>query len=241
MTNHKNSASKRGPAKINHRFLNVREVILNPTPGTGLTQTPMPVTSNAGGAGNGATVLTSMGLTSVVLTSGNFSVPSTGVYNVLRPALRGMYNRASDFQWYRVTRAKLIFVGNVGSTATGTITLAAYTDPSDVELNTNAPFISGANTRVFDIANAANKELSVPVPVDSSWKKVTSVLASPGNAYPYAAADATSFVPVNTVCDLSFGAVQWTCANAGASVSLGNLYLEYDVEYKAPIDASVNL
>jgi len=232
--------SNKSTPKVNHRFVGVREVVLNPSTGTGAITFPMPVASNAGGTGNGATVLTSIGLAGVTFSGGAYFNPASGVANILRPALRGMYNRALDFQWYRVTRAKLVFVGSVGSTAVGTITLAAYTDAIDVAAQTIATVISGPNTKTFDIATSSSKELSVPIPVDTSWKKVSSVLTVPANSYPFTAADATSFVVLNTINDLSFGSIQWTCTGAGNAQALGSLYVDYDVEYKSPIDTSVN-
>jgi hypothetical protein len=232
---------KKKKAPANHRFVGVREAILIPELGTGVGSVPLVFTSAAGGNGNVAAVLTSIGLSSVTLVSGSFTTPAAGVYNISRPLLRGMYNRAIDFQWYRVTRAKFVFVSNLGSTTTGTITMAAYTDPADVSLFTNSSALSGPNTRTFDLANGASKELSVPVPVDSSWKKVTSELSTPGNVYPFPAATATVLAVLNTVNDLSFGAVQVVCNNAPASTALGTLFLDYDVEYKNPIDSAINI
>lgn len=237
----KNNSNNRKTV-MNHSFKGVRDTLLVPQPG-GLTNTALAVTSTNAGTGNNAWTFSPLGLTSVTLAGGVFSQGTTG--NIVGPSLRSLYNRSLDFQWYRVTRAKVVFVGNVGSTVTGSLTMAAYTDPSDVGQITYQAFISGPGTRSFDMASAATKEFSVPVPVDSSWKRVSSILTVPGNVYPYTAAAADCFSVVNSVADLCFGAFTYyltgyTSGGVATASNVGQFYLDYDVEFKSPVDVSVS-
>lgn len=234
----KGKKTKARPA--NHSFHGLREALLAPgpggTPGTNAAPIGQLVTNTQY---NNAWVLAPLGLTSVQLGASSYTRGSLG--NVSGPPLRGLYNRAVDFQWYRVTRAKLVFVGSVSSTIGGTIALAGYSDPFDVTNLTLSATVSGPSTRTFDAASASTKELSVPVPVDSSWKKCSSVLTMPGDVYPFSGANAGSLAVVNSVSDLAFGAVSivWQ-TDAPANTNLGRVFLDYDVEFRGPIDSSVN-
>jgi len=197
------------------------------------------ITTDGTGITNNAWVLCPVGLTSALRNSTSYTAGTTG--NVVGPPLRGLWNKAVDFQWFRVTRAKFVFTGAIGSTATGSITLAAYTDPADVSRITYSTYVSGSSTKTFDLASASSgRELSVNVPVDSSWKRVSSLLSVPGNTYPFAAVDATSVANVNTVADLSFGAVTLNVAGAPFTTFLGNAFLDYDVEFRGVIDSALN-
>lgn len=156
------------------------------------------------------------------------------------PLMRGLYGRALDFQWYRVSRAKLVFVGSVGAPTQGIITLVGYSSPTDVNIGTGIPQLSGPSTRTFDFANSSTRELSVPIPVDSSWKKVTSIMSTLGTGAPYFGGSGT-VVNVSSVDDICFGAVSYTIGSGPNSTYMGTLFIDYDVEFKGVIDASVNL
>lgn len=242
-THNSNMAVKKSTKRVaatNHRFTNLREVLLTPGPGKNPSQSPLVLTAAADGTATLSQILTPVGLTSSTLGPNQAYV--SGTYgNVTGPALRGLYNKAIDFGMYRVSRARLIFVGGVGSTATGQITLAGYSDPYDVAIVTAQVFVSGPNTKTFDLASSSSKELSVPIPVDSSWKKVSSILTVPGNGYPFKAADSSSIAVIATVADLSFGAVSISATGTDASKQLGTVHIEYDVEFKDPIDFALNL
>jgi hypothetical protein len=124
--------------------------------------------------------------------------------------------------------------------------MAAYTDPADVQLITQEVFVSGANTKTFDVSSTIVREASIPVPVDSAWKKVSTDLCVPGNVYPFVGAAANVVAHINTAADLAFGAVsvQLIGFGQGTSVSansfVGTFYLDYDVEFKGVIDPAVN-
>lgn len=240
--NNKKVAPRKQPT--NHSFRGCREALLVVgSGGSGAGSTAYVAASGSTGAGRTAWVLAPVGLSTVTLASGLFN--SGASLNVVSPPMRGLYGRAISFQWYRVTRAKFVFVSNQGSTIAGQITLSGYSDPMDVAVGTYAAQASGPNTRGFDLASAAGRELSIPVPIDSSWKKVSSVLTHPASAYPFALPSATGFVPCATAADLSFGAVgaSWYGVNLNGVAELTNLgvfYLDYDVEFKGPIDSAIN-
>jgi len=243
----KNSSQQTAPKgkktkarSANHSFHGLREALLAPEPGGSPGTTAAPIGQTVANVQyNNAWVLAPLGLTSTQLGASSYTRGSPG--NVCGPPLRGLYNRAVDFQWYRVTRAKLVFVGSVSSTIAGTIALAGYSDPFDVTNITLSATVSGPSTRTFDAASASTKELSVPVPVDSSWKKCSSILTIPGDVYPFTGANPGSIAVVNTVSDLAFGAVSiaWQ-TDAPANTNLGRIFLDYDVEFRGPIDASIN-
>lgn len=241
MTNQKKTT--RRPV-LNHRFVGLREAILaggaGSTPGT----SSLAINTNSGGSTSGSFALSPLGLTAATTNPANTGVYSNGTPgNVCGPLLRGLYNRAIDFQWYRVTRAKLVFVGTQGSTVTGIITLVGYTSALDVAIGTGIPQLSSGSTKTFDLSNSSTKELSVPIPVDSSWKRVTSLLTVNGSSVPFFGGS-TSLVPVATVDDICFGAVSYNVGSGptgtGSGAYIGTLFLDYDVEFKGVIDASVN-
>ncbi|APG76469.1 hypothetical protein 3 [Hubei tombus-like virus 3] len=237
-TQHK-MPKKNNKSATSHVFRGCREIFLVPAPRAGVNNTVFSLVSASDGSAAFAQVLCPLGLTSVKLGTSTFTAGSYG--NVTGPPLRGLFNRASDFQWYRVTRAKFVFVGAVGSTATGVLTMNAYSDPYDIAIVGSAATMAGPSNRTFDLASSTNKELSIPVPVDSTWKKVSSMLTVPGNSYPFNAVDATSFATLNTIGDLSFGGVGAYLQGAPGSVTVGSFYLDYDIEFKSPIDVQLNL
>lgn len=230
--------NKQMKAKVvaNHRFTGLREVVL--TGGTGgLTSNALAINTNAGGTTSGSFSLCPLGLSAAKLAAG---VYTNGTNNVCSPPLRGLYNRGLDFQMYRVLRAKLVFVGATGSTTSGIITLVGYTSVIDVSLSTGLAQLSGPNTKSFDLAIGSAKELSVPIPVDTSWKKVSSFLSVPGNSAPFFGGTDTAAV-VASADDLCFGAVSYVVGSAPANSYMGTLFIDYDVEFRGVIDSSVNL
>lgn len=235
--NNKRSGNK---VVLNHRFNGCRDAVLAAGTG-GITTSSYAVLQGASGATtNISFILAPLGLTSAKF--GGSTVVAGGTGNVSAPSLRGLYNRAVDFQMYRVLQARFIFVGTVASNITGSITLYSYADVMDAANFTTSSLLSGPNTRTFDIASASTKELSIPMAIDSSWKKVSSILSVPGNQYPFQGADATSCATVNTVDDLAFGIVgaSWS-SGAAPGTTLGVFNVVYDVEFKGVVDTSVNL
>jgi len=235
-----NKVSKKPKVTMNHRFMGCRDALVSGTTSSTPSSSLQPISTNSGGSGSGNAVLTPIGLSGSKLNASGvvYDLPVLG--NIAAPQLRGLYFRASDFQMYRVTRAKLVFVGATGSTATGQITLAAYTDPLDVSNNTTAATNSSSATRTFDVASAAGRELSVPIPVDSSWKKISAYLTTRADVSPFYGST-NGIIPLNSVSDLSFGAISWYVSNSLASqATIGTLFIDYDVEFKGPIDFALN-
>lgn len=242
MANQKKASGKSRP--VNHRFVGMRDAVQTGGTGDSPGVSALAINTNAGGSTSGSFAFAPIGLTAAKLnttTPQNFVNGAVG--SVSKPLLRNLYYRAIDFQWYRVTRAKLVFVGAQGSNVTGIITLVGYTSPLDVAIGTGVPQLSGPNTRTFDLASAATKELSVPIPVDSAWKKVSALLSVTGSTAPfYGAGD--SAINVSTVDDLCFGAVSYIVGSgptgSGSGAYIGTLFVDYDVEFKGVIDPGVN-
>lgn len=233
----KNSVAKRG--RSNHLFTGCRDAITyvagqSSTPGTAAYY----LTTSTGGNVSYGTSLSPMGLGAATYSSSTYAGAIQG--NVANPLLRGLYNRSQDFQWYRVLRAKFVFVGSVGSTTSGTITLAGYADPGDVSNPTIQGLTSGPGTRTFDLSNSATRELSVPIPVDTAWKKCSWVLSQPGAAPPFTGSSTSTIVPLSTVSALCFAGVSLSVTGAPASTTMGFMYIDYDVEFKTPIEPTLN-
>jgi len=232
----KNNTRKTGNRQ-NHVFRGCREVIISGSATN--SSAPANIITNASGSYAFSWPLSPLGLTVATYGTTTYSPGTEG--NLFPPVLRGLRFRAQDFQMYRVTRAKLVFVGNLGSTQTGAVTLAGYTDVLDTSLISNQGNVSSTQSaKSFDLASASSRELSVNIPVDSSWKKVTSILSTPGGSAPFAGSSVTMLVPVNSAADLCFGAVSISVVNAGATTNIGCLYVDYDVEFKGVVDPAVN-
>lgn len=224
--------------KPQHLYLNCRDSFSVPSVGS-IQNGALLLSSDANGAVSFGVVLNPMGLTAATLSASAWNQGVAG--NVMAPQFRGLYNKAIDFQWYRITRAKFVFVAVTSSNTTGQATLAGYSDPMDIANTTFGGNISGPNTKSFTLSSGSTREFSVPVPVDTSWKKVSSVLTYPAGAFPFVGNSTTTLVTVASVADLSFGAVSLRVTGAPASSALGSLYLDYDVEFKGPVDPYVNL
>lgn len=238
-SNNKKKGSGSNRTKSNHLFTGCRDAVTyvagqSSVPGTAAYY----ITSSSGGNVGFGAPLCPLGLGAATYSSGAYSNATQG--NVANPLLRGLFNRASDFQWYRVLRAKLVFVGSVGSTTSGTITLAGYSDPNDVIAATLQGLTSGPGTKVFDLSSSSTKELSVPIPVDTAWKKCSWVLSQPASSSPFTGSGTTTLNPLSTVSALCFAGISVTVIGAPASTTLGFLYIDYDVEFKGPIDSTLN-
>lgn len=186
-------------------------------------------------------VLSPLGLVCATLVSGVFSNVASSFADF--PHLRKLYNLASDFRYYRVTSGKLIFTPNVGSAQIGQVVLASSRDPSDSFTSAQIAYSSGPNYKTFNLSST-NKETSVPLDIDSSWKKVSAYLTVPASTSAmHGNVNNTGLVPVSTVADLSFSCVSINVINPVASafdVNYGVVTIEYTVELKGIIDSAVN-
>lgn len=223
----KNPSSSSGPkrvTKIQHAFRGIREPLVD----SPSSRVVVKIVSGTDGTASLGIVLSPLGLQSVKLSSTVFTN-----FIVAAPRLQWLYNNAQNFGMYRVTRAKLVFVGNTGSTTSGTLNMFGSADPADSD-NINTAFVQGPNSRSYDLAQASSKELSIMVPVDTTWKKCSAILSSPSST------DSTVFIPYASVADLAFGVIQVQAVSAPASTNLGNLFLDYDVEFKDPMSLALN-
>lgn len=225
----KGSSSKKKPQS--HVYRGIRDIILNDARGT--TVSTLNTTSGGNASINGAFV--PMALTVPQSVSGGTS----GTYDtVVYPRCNWLTSTAKNFQSYRLTRAVLIFVGNAGSTNSGTVNMMASRDFADVTTGIQTAYVVGRDAKSFDLASSSTKELRLPMPVDTSWKKVTSELAILGNnGY---SGTQYSVVPCNTVNDLiatSFGIL---VVGGPASTNIGNAFIEYDIEFRDPVAIAVN-
>jgi hypothetical protein len=175
-----------------------------------------------------------LGVTSVVLSS-----PSGGGTVTVNPAaiagpkLPWLYNTAKNFERFRVTRAVLIVVGNLGQTVTGRIMLGSTTDFNDLLTATNLGASSG--NKIFDLSSLASREARFNMDVDTAWKKCSagSLVASPLYS--------NLVLSVGTMNDQLFTCSIINVSSGPASTNVGNMFLEYDVEFKDPIAWQVNV
>jgi len=144
------------------------------------------------------------------------------------PHLPWLYQTARNFELYRVTSARACFVANSSTTATGNFSVVSSPDYSDGAASSFA-----TNPTGYPMSGLANKDVKVPLRVDTSWKKVSYVtmqLYGAGtNALNYA---------INTVNDLSVGCFT---VSMNSTTTVGLIYIEYDVEFKNPINNLLNI
>jgi len=222
-------ASKKAP-KIQHAFRNIREPILS-NYGLSTVMSLTPVSGSVTVFGS----LNPVGLQSVYYNSSNSTYQQQGMED---PHLRWLASQAINFGSYRVTRAKLVFIGNAGSTSTGTLNLFGSKDPLDAGTGINTAYMQGNGCRSFDLAASSVKELSLNLPVDPTWKKVSKFLTVAGNNAPFTG-PVTGFVNVNSVGDLCFSSFAAQIVS-GPNQNCGSLFLDYDVEFKDPMALSMN-
>lgn len=228
----KKSPQKGSKQKFQHKFNNVREVILSDIGTSAVLST---ATNNQGTAFT-RSVLSPLGLNGCSWDGAKF------VGTVFeKPHLRWLQSQAVNFGSYRILRAKVVFVGNLGSTTTGQLSVACFRDVLDAAGDPYQGYTAGPNSRVFDLASTSQREASIPIPVDTSWKKVSYVMAIGGDAKPFTSGTTTGFIPVNSANDLCFGAFSAVAVGAPLSTTIGNWYLDYDIEFKEPQSNILNV
>lgn len=218
------------PQKVQHAFRGVREPLLA-VYSSKTVQSLTPVNGTVTVTGT----LCPEGLVGVGYST---SLPGFQSQTMEDCHLAWLYNQSGNFGYYRVTRAKLVFVGNAGSAITGTLNLFGSRDALDVGTGINTAYMQGTGSKSFDLASSSAKELSLNLPVDSSWKKVSKYLTVPGNVNPFTST-ATGFVNANSVGDLAFSSFAAQIVS-GPNQNCGSLFLDYDVEFKDPMSVSMN-
>lgn len=229
--------SKKGP-KVGRDTMRTKviEQLVMGGSSSGPGTTAVAAVTNASGVYSGSYILNTSGLSSATLVSGAYVTGA--IANVDPPHLRKLYNMAQDFKYYRVLSGKFSLVPNVGTTQQGVVVLASSRDVLDAGQSAQVAYASSATYKTFNLS--LGKTMSIPLDVDSSWKKVTGALSIPGNTYPFYNGSNTMLVPANTVNDLSFSGVMCSINNAGSSINAGFLTVEYEVEFKGIIDSNIN-
>lgn len=230
-TNTKKATKAMGQSKVPHSFKNVRDTLCeNATAGT---LVPASLLTNSSGGNFSSTVLAPNTLIGCKVSGGTVSEEV-----VLTPALPWLYRTAVNFASFRVTRATLVFVGNVGSTTPGFVAMKGYKDPADAFPTLTRANAVGANVRSFNLAESAGKEIRLPLPVDSRWKRNTSYLSKLSSTYPFTGT--SGILNFSTVGDASFTSFALVVVGGPASTNVGELFLEYDVEFAEPISLGTN-
>lgn len=229
--NTKKTTKTMGPSKAPHSFKNVRDTLCeNAAAGT---LVPAVILTNASGGSFTSTVLAPNTLIGCKVSSGTVSEEV-----VLTPTLPWLYRTAVNFSSFRVTRATLVFVGNIGSTTQGFVAMKGYSDPADSFPTLTRANAVGANVKSFNLAEAAGKEQRLPLPVDSRWKRNTSYLSKLSSTYPFTGSG--GILNFSTIGDASFSSFALVSVGCPNSTVIGELYLEYDVEFKDPISLGTN-
>lgn len=227
--NRKGAAPKSAQKNAIAAYRNVRDPITT----NALSASPamFSATTNSLGAWSNQFILAPLGVNGVVIVSAAAGSPSTfQSASIFSPLLPWLYNTSRNFERYRVTRAVLIFVSNVGSTTTGQLMMDTTTDSQDLTTPATASTSSGG--KVFDLATASSKELRFQCDVDSSWKKVSNQT--------YATYNTNTLSIGNSVNDLLFTCPVLAINGGPASTAVGNFYVEYDVQFRDPISFAAN-
>lgn len=216
--------------KMQHSFRAIRDPFVADAT-NGANPTIQNIVSDANGSVGISYFLSPFGVTGLTVTStASGSSASLNTTTVDTAHFPWLYNQARNFERYRVTRAVICFVGNIASTATGRIMLDSSTDAADTVLPQSLGLSTGG--KVWDLAVAASKELRFNMDVDSAWKKCssrTNIITTNNVA-----------IPVSTVNDLIFSSVYVTVNGASPNIILGNMFIEYDVEFRDPISYGAN-
>lgn len=231
---HQPGSKKKSGIKQSRVFRGVRDPLVGDA--SNLAPIALPFTADASGNASYQLILSPLGVTGPQLqmpSSTSAGTPIAIVPGLIqRPLLPWLYNQSRGFERYRITRARLIFVSNMGSTATGRILMDSTTDYADATTGVTV----GTNTggKVFDLASGAAREFSFNLDIDSTWKKVSNQT--------FVVASATIMAVTSSINDLQFStiivAAIGTSASSGATI--GSFFLDYDVEFKDPIAYGVN-
>lgn len=191
-----------------------------------VTQDPVGITTDGTGNVAGGIALAPRGLTGV-------NTAGVGGIVYAKPHLPWLYNTSNNFLEYRVTRAHLVVVGNVGSTVTGQVSVVSSPDMID-SLASPAPglgaqIIGGTS---FPLADLASNNRRIPLRIDTSWKKVTSLTAY---------LSGTTIINNASADDLGFTGFVYRVVNAPVSTNVLFFYLDYDVEFRGVASTNFNV
>lgn len=157
------------------------------------------------------------------------------------PHMPWLYMASQGYQRYRVTNATLVCIGqNTPTDIYGNVSIFSSADAADVCSNHGAHVPNSAG-RSFSIASIGTKNIRIPLNIDSSIKKVSSLCYDLGTLS--SGLPANMIVPLNSVNDLAFGAIMINITGySGASgVTPVSFQIEFDVEFMNPISPYKNL
>lgn len=229
MNTHANTKAPKGQKQSVATYRGIRDPITNDA--TASPPSMFSAQTDSNGKFANQFMLSPLGIIGPVFTSAASGSPVTiNKAVIFAPLLPWLYNASRNFERYRITRAVLIFVGSVGSNATGQIMMDSTTDSQD--LVTPATFSTSTGGKIFDLASSANKEFRFQCDVDSSWKKVSGQTFSTYN---------TSTISFNnSVNDLLFTCPVLAIQAGPANTNCGSFYVEYDVQFRDPISFAAN-
>lgn len=217
------------PKKLAHRYTNVREAVVADA-GAGIPKT-YDLIVGPDGSGYFTSTLSPRGIVGVRGAQSGAAAGSTitWYYQSLAFAqLSWLYSTSQNFEMYRVTRATLIVVGNLGSNATGRVAVVSSPDGADYSTgDLTFPMVAGGG-RVFEVGQLASKDGRLPLDIDSSWKRVSQKTV-------HIADDGFGITPISTFNDLAFTKIAWRVVGAPANSNVATFTIEYDVEFKNPI------
>jgi hypothetical protein len=182
---------------------------------------PTIATSDATGNASGTISINTVGVSGWNTTT-NVSVL------ISQPRLNWLFNTSRNFGRYRILRANLIIVGSVASTVTGIVSIHSGTDFTDY--GTGIGYV-GPGGYSFDLASLSTKNKTIPLTIDSTWKKVTGVTTGVASGATYA---------VNSINDLACSQITWNITGAPASTSCFSMYIDYDIEFSNPMSIGYN-
>lgn len=184
---------------------------------------PYSVSTGSGGAVNGNFTLSPLGVSGVT--------PAGASSSVMPAHLPWLHSTAINFLEFRVTRAVLNVVGNVGSTATGTVVLASSPDYIDSAVPASAVGTLVVGGTSFPLADLATSNRKIPLRISSVWKNVSAVSS---------VVIGGTVVSNSTVDDLMFTGFQYSVFGGPNSTSVMSFFLEYDVEFRGVSIAGFN-
>lgn len=229
-TNPKTTQNNKTQRRPDHTFHGVRDAVLadvlaNP-------QANMDMTLDASGNLNRNFVIAPFGVKTprLTVTGGNLVGTPQMYYS---PSLAWLYSTAINFEQYRITNARAVFVGNTTVDTHGFITIASSPDHGDFK-SQGINRANGAGAKTFALSSSANKELSVQLNIDPSWKKITALTVALSGTIN------VDLLPLNTVNDLIASSVSISVNGGPSDAYIGMMVVVYDVEFRHPISYIMN-
>jgi len=186
-------------------------------------RTPFTVVTGGSGSTSGHFALSPVGVN---------SLSTSNVLTTLEPAhLPWMSSTGQNFLNYRVSKATLIVVGSVGSTATGQMAVVSSPDFVDTAIPPSAfgDYIVGGTT--FALSDLASNNRRVPMRFDSSWKKITNRSTTVIGGV---------IVDNSSVDDLIFTSFAYSVTGGPNTTSICSFFVEYDIEFKGVVSIGLN-